>query len=418
MNNITNPKFQMLDIEILACEAWHQKGKVPSKALKNIKRKAKFNIKRIDKIEEKTRHDLIAFLTCVAENVGPDSKYIHMGLTSYDIEDTALSIKMREASDIILKDLNEVKKELAKLAKRYKKTPMMGRTHGVHAEPITFGLKMALWYDEIKRNIKRMQNARENINYGKLSGAVGTNALCPLFIEKYVCKKAGLKPAPVSTQVLQRDRHAEYLCALAIIAGTADKFAREIRNLQRTEIREVEESFAKGQKGSSAMPHKRNPIVCERISSLARVVRANTQTALENIALWHERDLTNSACERVILPDSAILIDYMLNKLLTVLKNLKVYKDNMMKNLNLTGGLIFSQTILLALVDKGITREEAYALVQTPAMQVWEKGAQFKELILNSEAIRKHLSIKEIKKCFDLKTHLKNIDKIFKKAGL
>ncbi len=407
-----------LKVEILACEAWARLGKIPQTSLRNIKRKASLNVRRILKIEERVHHDLIAFLSAVSESVGRDSRYIHMGLSSYDIEDTALSLRMRDAADIILEDLEKLIAVLGKKAKRYKRTPMVGRTHGVHAEPTTFGLKLAGWLTEMERNLDRMRKARETVSYGKLSGAVGNYAHCPPSIEKLVCQRLNLKPARVSTQILQRDRHADYLCTLALIASSLDKFATEIRNLQRTEVLEVEEPFAKGQKGSSAMPHKRNPITCERISGLARVVRGNAQAGLENMPLWHERDITHSSVERIILPDSNILLDYMLNKFTQVVDNLIVYPENMKRNLEKSKGLIFSQRVLLELINKGLSREEAYALVQRNAMKAWKGKGEFRELLLKDKGVKKVLREKEIEKCFDLNYYLRNVDKIFVRLRL
>ncbi|MCK4325972.1 adenylosuccinate lyase, partial [bacterium] len=358
-------KFKtMLQIEILVCEALARLGEIPREALAKIKEKAGFDLERIREIEAETRHDVIAFLEAVGERVGDESRYIHLGLTSYDIVDTSLSLRMQEAGDLILQDLKKLSQILKRKAKEHKETVMIGRSHGIHAEPITLGLKFALWWKETERNRERMTRAREAISYGKISGAVGTYAHLDPRVEEYVCKKLNLTPAPVSTQILQRDRHAQYLTTLALIASSLEKFALEIRNLQRTDILEVEEYFSRGQKGSSAMPHKRNPIVSERVSGLARIVRGNAQAALENIALWHERDLTHSSVERVIIPDSCILVDYMLNKFIEVMDNLVIYPGNMKKNLEKTKGLIFSETVLLELAKKGLSRKEAYRVVQ------------------------------------------------------
>ncbi len=412
-----NKFSQMLRIEIFACEALALRGKIPKRALARIK-KAKFNLARIKKIEEKTHHDVIAFLTNVAENVGPASKYIHIGLTSSDILDTSLAVMMQEAADILVEDLNELQKVLAGKARDYKNTVCIGRTHGIHAEPTTFGLKLALFFAETKRNIERMKQARALISVGKISGAVGTYAFVEPFVESYVCRKLNLKPAPISTQILQRDRHAQFLTTIAIIGSSLEKFATEIRNLQKTEVREVEEFFGKGQKGSSAMPHKRNPIICERISGLARILRANALASLENISLWHERDITHSSVERIIIPDSAILLDYMLDRFIYVIKNLLVYPENMNKNLDKTKGLIFSQRVLLELLNCGLSREEAYKIVQSNAMRAWEKGEDFKALLLRDKRLLKHLSSHKIESCFDLKYFLKNVNRIFKGLGL
>lgn len=409
-----NKYRKWLLVETLACEAWAKLGKVPSGALSNIKKKADFNPARVDEIEREVKHDVIAFLTNVAEYVGPDSRFIHIGLTSSDVLDTALAIQMKEAADIIIKDIEDLLDVLKVRAYEHKDTVMIGRSHGIHAEPVTFGLKMALWHDEMKRNLRRMQEARDIAAYGKVSGAVGTFANIDPFVEEYVCKKAGLKPAPVSTQVLQRDRHAQYMSALALVASSLDKFSIEIRHLQRTEVYEAEEYFSKGQKGSSAMPHKRNPIASENISGLARVIRGNMVAAYENIALWHERDISHSSVERVILPDSTILVDYMLKRFTGVIKNLLVYPENMLANLNKMKGLVNSQRVLLALVDKGTSREDAYSIVQKNAMQVWEAGKDFKTLLMKDKDVK--LTREELEDCFSLEYHTKNVDTIFRRV--
>ncbi len=408
-----NKYRKWLLVETLACEAWARLGKVPKAALSNIKKKANFDPARVDEIEREVKHDVIAFLTNVAEYVGPDARFIHMGLTSSDVLDTALAIQMKEAAEIIIKDIKELMAVLKDRAYEHKDTVMIGRSHGIHAEPVTFGLKMALWHDEMKRNLRRMEEARDIAAYGKISGAVGTFANVDPSVEEYVCKKAGLSPAPVSTQIVQRDRHAQYMSALAMTASSLDKFSVEIRHLQRTEVYEAEEYFSKGQKGSSAMPHKRNPIASENISGLARVIRGNMLAAFENIALWHERDISHSSVERVILPDSTILIDYMLKRFTGVIKNLLVYPDNMLANLNKMKGLINSQRVLLALTDKGLSREAAYGIVQRNAMQVWEKGKDFKALLLKDKDVMKALSREELLECFSLEYHTKNVDRIF-----
>tara|TARA_B100000745_G_scaffold66210_1_gene39000 strand:- start:359 stop:1627 length:1269 start_codon:yes stop_codon:yes gene_type:complete len=410
-------KFKIwLKIEILACEALAKKGEVPKSALKDIQTKSCFNVERIDEIEREVKHDVIAFLTCVAENIGESARYMHMGMTSSDVLDTALAVQMKQSATLILKELKALKGVLEKQAKKYKLTPTIGRSHGIHAEPLTFGLKIANWYEEVNRNIERLKRARQTISYGQISGAVGTFACIDPDVEEYVCSRLGLKPAPVSSQVIQRDRHAEFFSTLAIIAGTIDKIATEIRHLQRTEVLEVEEFFSKGQKGSSAMPHKRNPIVSEQMSGLARVVRANAFAAMENIPLWHERDISHSSVERVIGPDSTILIHYMLKKMTKLMDGLIVYPENMMRNLEKTGGLIYSQSVLLALVRKGITREEAYKLVQKNAMQSWTTGKDFLKLLKKDKDIKKLLSVAEIDETFKLKTQFKNIDRIFKRV--
>jgi adenylosuccinate lyase len=410
-------KFKIwLKIEVLACEALAKRGEIPKSALKDIQTKSQFNVERIDEIEREVKHDVIAFLTCVAENVGESARYMHMGMTSSDVLDTALAVQMKQSATLILKELTTFKCVLERQAKKHKLTPTIGRSHGIHAEPLTFGLKIANWYEEIKRNIDRLKRARQTISYGQISGAVGTFSCIDPDVEEYVCTKLGLKPAPVSSQVIQRDRHAEFFSTLAIIAGTIDKIATEIRHLQRTEVLEAEEFFSKGQKGSSAMPHKRNPIVSEQMSGLARIVRANAFAAMENIPLWHERDISHSSVERVIGPDSTILIHYMLRKMTKLMDGLIVYPDNMMRNLEKTGGLIYSQSVLLALVRKGITREEAYKLVQKNAMQSWTTGKDFLKLLKKDKAIIKLLSATEIDKTFKLKTQFKNIDRIFNRV--
>jgi len=407
-----------LEVEIAACEAWAGLGRIPREALAKIKRKASFEIERINEIEKETNHDLIAFLTSVAEKVGRDSRFIHLGLTSYDVEDTARSMQLRDAADLIILDIEDAIKILKRRAKEEKHTVMMGRTHGVHAEPVTFGLKLLVWVAEMERNLDRMRRAREVISVGKISGAVGTYASVDPRVEEYVCKKLKLKASPASTQILQRDRHAEFMATLAIVAATLEQFATEIRNLQRTEIWEVEEPFGKGQKGSSAMPHKKNPITCERIAGLARVIRGNSLAALENVALWHERDITHSSVERVIFPDSCLLLDYILQKFCWVMDGLVVFPQNMKKNIDKSQGLIFSQKILLLLTDKGLTREESYKIVQTAAMKARASGRNLKEELLDSRDARKHLSAAELDAIFDIRNHLKNIDVIFRRFGL
>ena len=403
-------------MEIAACEAWAELGEIPKKSLATIKKRAKFNIKRIDKIEKTVKHDVIAFLTSVAENVGPDSRFIHKGLTSSDIGDTALALLMREAADIIINDIKELMKVLKANAVKYKGTLQMGRSHGIHAEPTTFGLTFALWHEEMKRNLVRIKAARDTINYGQLSGPVGTFSSLPPFIETYVCKKLGLKPAPVTTQVIQRDRHAEYMNTLALIAGAIEKMAVEMRHLQRTEVLEAEEPFEKGQKGSSAMPHKRNPIGSENLSGLARVVRSNAMAAMENIPLWHERDISHSSVERIIIPDSAILIDYMLARLTGILGGIRVYPERMKENIDRSYGLFCSQRVLLQLTEKGLSRENAYRLVQKRAMQSWEQRKPFKDLLKKDRLIKKYLSDDEIDALFDLKFYTKNVNYIYKRV--
>jgi len=405
-----------LQIEILACEAMAEEGMIPKEALNNIKRKAAFSEKRILEIEEVTKHDVIAFLENVAEYVGPDSRFIHMGLTSSDILDTALALQIREACDLIMKDIRELMDVLKKQAYKYKDIPVIGRSHGVHAEPMTFGLKFALWHEDMKRSLARMKKAKEAISVGKLSGAVGTFSNIPPVIEEKVCKKLGLKPEPVATQIVQRDRHAEYLTTLALIAAAVEKIAVEIRHLQRSEVLEAEEPFMAGQKGSSAMPHKRNPIGCENLSGLARLVRSNAVAAIENIALWHERDISHSSVERVIIPDSSILADYMLNRLKGILDRLHVYPKRMKENMEKSYGLFNSQRVLLALIDKGISRENAYDIVQRAAMKSWKTETHFKKLLKKDREVRKYLSAGELDSIFDLRYYLKNIDYIFERV--
>jgi adenylosuccinate lyase len=408
-----------LDVEICACEAMAELGRVPREALEEIREKAGFNLQRIAEIEAVTNHDVIAFTTNVAEYVGAAARYIHLGLTSSDVLDTALAVLMKEAGQHILTRLKELKNVLLEKAEEHRNAIMAGRTHGIHAEPITFGLKMLLWADETGRNIRRMEQAVETISVGKISGAVGTYANIDPRVEAHVCAKLGLQPARVSTQVLQRDRHAEYLTAIAITGSSLDKFATELRSLQRTDILEVEEPFSKGQKGSSAMPHKRNPITGERISGLARLLRGNALAAMENVPLWNERDISHSSVERVIIPDSTIILDYMLQKFGGIMRDLQVYPENMLKNLESTHGLVFSQRVLLALVEeKGLTREKAYQLVQRNAMETWRTGKDFRELLLEDSEVRACLTEKEIDMLFDYHHQLKNITEIYKRFGL
>ncbi|MDO7788407.1 adenylosuccinate lyase [Desulforamulus aquiferis] len=412
-------KFQKwLDVEVAACEAMVKLGQIPEQALKNIKAKAAFSVERILEIEAVTRHDVIAFLTCVAENVGEDSKYIHMGLTSSDVVDTAQCVRMKEAGELLLKRLERLRQVLLEKAVEHRGTLMIGRTHGIHAEPMTFGLKMLLWVAETERNMERLQKAIKTVSVGAISGAVGTYANIEPAIEAHVCQKLGLKPARVSTQILQRDRHAEYLCTLAIIASSLDKFATEIRNLQRTDILEAEEYFNKGQKGSSAMPHKRNPITAENVSGLARVVRANALVGLDNVPLWHERDISHSSAERVVLPDSTTALDFMLYKFTGIMEKLLVYPENMMRNLEKTLGLVFSQRVLLALVDKGLVREKAYELVQRNAMEAWRTGSKFQELLEGDAEVMEHLNQEDLAGLFDYNYHLKHVDDIYARFGL
>jgi len=407
-------KFETwLEIELLVCEALSQLGEIPAEAVREIKEKASFDAHRVDEIEKVTKHDVLAFLTNVGESIGPLSRYLHYGLTSSDILDTSLALLLKEASDIILQDLQRLLKVLKEKAFQYKETLMIGRSHGVHAEPITFGLKMALWYDEMKRNLLRMGRAKEAISVGKISGAVGTFAHIRPFVEEFVCERLGLKPAPISTQVVQRDHHAEFFTTLAILASSIEKFSVELRHLQRTEVLEAEEFFSKGQKGSSAMPHKRNPISSENLSGLARLVRSYSFASLENIPLWHERDISHSSVERVIAPDATILIDYMVNRFTSLIENLIVYPENMKANLEKMGGLIYSEAVLLLLTRKGLSREEAYGVVQRNAMRVWEKGEDFKTLLSQDEGIKRLLTQEELDAAFDVRGHLKHVDDIF-----
>ncbi|MGG0720129.1 adenylosuccinate lyase [Robertmurraya massiliosenegalensis] len=407
-----------LEVEILACEAWVELGDIPKEDVQKIRENASFDINRIKEIEEETRHDVVAFTRAVSETLGEERKWVHYGLTSTDVVDTALSYLVKQANDILQKDLEGFVEILKNKAKEHKYTVMMGRTHGVHAEPTTFGLKLALWYEEMKRNLERFKQAAEGIEYGKISGAVGTYANIDPFVEKYVCEKLGIKPAPISTQTLQRDRHAHYMSTIALIATSIEKFATEIRGLQKSETREVEEFFAKGQKGSSAMPHKRNPIGSENMTGLARVIRGHMLTAYENVPLWHERDISHSSAERIILPDATIALNYMLNRFGNIVKNLTVFPDNMKRNMDRTLGLIYSQRVLLALIDKGLPREEAYDTVQPRAMEAWEKQVPFKSLIETDEKITAKLSPAEIEDCFDYNYHLKHVDTIFDRLGL
>lgn len=417
MGKIWDDEFKYntwLKIEILACEARAEMREIPKEDVEIIKRKAKFNVQRILEIEKTTKHDVIAFLTNVAEYVGPSSRYIHYGMTSSDILDTTLAYQMKTAGKILLEKLNKLKEVLKIRALEHKYTVCIGRSHGIHAEPTTMGLKFALWYEETKRNISRLESAIENISVGQISGAVGTFEHLSPKVEEYVCEKMDLTPASVSTQIIQRDRHAQFLSSLAITGATLEKIAVEIRHLQRTEVLEAEEYFSKGQKGSSAMPHKRNPVISERISGLARLLRSNSIAALENVALWHERDISHSSVERVIIPDSCIALDYMLNLMNNLIEHLIVYPENMQKNLNITRGLIYSQSLMLKLVNAGISREKAYKLVQEPAMKVWEdKSKNLKDEVLNSTDILKLLSKEEIENVFSPDKMLKNIDFIF-----
>lgn len=407
-----------LEVEILSCEAWSELGVIPQEDVRALREKATFQIERIYEIEEETRHDVIAFTRAVSETLGAERKWVHYGLTSTDVVDTALGYLLRQANAIIEKDLLKFIDIIKEKAVQYKNTPMMGRTHGVHAEPTTFGLKMALWHEEMKRNLERFRAAADGVEFGKISGAVGTYANADPFLEQYVCGKLGTKAAPISTQTLQRDRHAHYIATIGLIATSLDKFATEIRALQKSEFREVEEPFAKGQKGSSAMPHKRNPIGCESISGLARVIRGHIVSAYENVPLWHERDISHSSVERIILPDSTILIDYMLNRLGNIIKNLTVFPDNMLRNMRSTYDVPFSGRVLTKLIDKGFSREQAYDTVQPKAMQAWEEQRSFRSIVESDPVIREQLSAEEIADCFDPSWHLKHVDTIFERLGL
>jgi adenylosuccinate lyase len=410
-------KFETwLEIELLVCEALSKLGEIPAQAVREIRERACFDVHRVNEIEKVTKHDVIAFLTNMGESIGPLSKYLHYGLTSSDILDTSLALLLREASDLILQDLHRLLEVLKKKAFQYKETVTIGRSHGVHAEPTTFGLKIALWHDEMKRNLIRMERAKEAVSVGKISGAVGTFAHIPPFVEEFVCGRLGLKPASISTQIVQRDHHAEFFTTLAIIASSIEKFSVELRHLQRTEVLEAEEYFSKGQKGSSAMPHKRNPVSSENLSGLARLIRSYSIAALENIPLWHERDISHSSVERVIGPDATILIDYMLNRLTSLIENLIVYPENMKANLERMGGLIYSEAILLLLTRKGLSREEAYGTVQRNAMRVWEKGGDFKTLLSQDEVIKRLLTQEELDATFDIRAHLKHVDDIFQRV--
>lgn len=412
-------KFRIwLDIEIAVCEVYAERGMIPKEDLAVIKKKAAFTVDRVLEIENEVHHDVIAFLTAVAENVGPESRHIHFGLTSSDVVDTAFSIQMIQAGNILLSGLDSMIDTLRENSLKYKDTRCMGRSHGVHAEPTTFGVKMALYYESFKRSRERIKRAIEGISYGKLSGAVGTFSNVSPEIEAEVCSRMGLLPDPVSTQVIQRDRHAEYMSALAIMAGTMDQLATEIRHLQRTEVREIEEPFQKGQKGSSAMPHKRNPILSERVTGLSRVIKSNINVALDNITLWHERDISHSSAERVIFPDSTIALDYLVHRMIFILQNLHVYSENMLENIEKTGGLFYSQSLLLLLIEKGFTREESYKIVQDMAMRVWKREGNLKELTLKSPEVSGKVTSEEIDALFDISRYYKNIDAIYKKAGI
>jgi len=405
-----------LDVELAVCEAWSELGEIPADALERIKSKASFKVERIDEIEKVVKHDVIAFLTSIAEFVGEDSRYVHLGLTSYDVVDTALSLLIKESMEKIQKDLKTLKGILRDMALQHKQTVMVGRTHGVHAEPITFGVKLLVWYEETKRHEGRVARAIDAISVGRISGSVGTYIHLDPKLEELALEKIGLKPAKVSTQVLQRDRHAEVVFTLALICASLDKFAQEIRHLQKTETLELEEPFTKGQKGSSSMPHKKNPVRTERASGMARIPRGNLQVALENIPLWHERDISHSSAERIILPDSFIVTDFLLAEMTDIIRNWRVHPDRMANNVNLTRGLVFSQRVLLALTDKKLSREEAYRLVQRNSLKAWDEGRDFKELLLADKEVMDLLTTEEIDNCFSLDPYLGKIDYIFDKV--
>ncbi|HEY8185653.1 MAG TPA: adenylosuccinate lyase [Pyrinomonadaceae bacterium] len=410
-------KFQKwLDVELAVCEVHAEMGTIPKEALESIKSRAKFSVERINEIEKTTNHDVIAFTTNLAENIGEAARFVHYGLTSSDVVDTANALLLRDACDLLLKKIETLLDVLKRRAFEFKHTPQIGRTHGIHAEPTSFGLTFALWYEEMRRNRERLQRARETVAVGKISGAVGTFALLDPEVEERVCARLGLKPALVSTQIIQRDRYAEYLCTLAVIASSLDKFALNIRHWQRTEVYEAQERFAVGQKGSSAMPHKRNPIISERICGMARVIRANSLVGLESVALWHERDISHSSAERVVLPDSSIALDYILHKAASLIEGLVVYPKRMLQNLELTKGLVFSGQLLLALTQKGVARETAYEWVQRNAMKVWETGQNFKELLEKDADIKLHLSPMELAGVFKFETYLRNVDTIFERV--
>jgi adenylosuccinate lyase len=406
-----------LQVEVAVCEAWAEIGVIPQEAIPKIK-KASCDLKRIDEILKETHHDMTAFLGSVAESLGEESRFIHLGLTSSDVMDTALSLQLVEAADLLAEDIKQLLEVLVEKAVEHKQTIMMGRTHGVHAEPITFGLKLAIWVEEMRRNAARLAEARKAIAVGKISGAVGTYATVSPEVERRACGKLGLVPAPVSSQIIQRDRHAQFMTTLAILAGSLEKFAQEIRGLQRTETLEVEEPFAAGQTGSSAMPHKRNPELCERVCGLARLVRGQALTSLENIALWHERDISHSSTERIILPDSCLVLDYMMSIFTSVMGGLQIYPERMRRNLDITGGLVFSQRVLLALIEKGLSRQKAYELVQRHAMKTWRDGADFLNLLKTDPEVVACLSPGELESLFDHQYFLKHVGQVFERLGL
>ncbi|CAN5878786.1 adenylosuccinate lyase [soil metagenome] len=407
-------KFQKwLDVEIAVCEVYAEDGVIPKDALEQIKTKAAFTVERINEIEKTTDHDVIAFTTNLAENIGEAARFVHYGLTSSDVVDTANGLLLKDSCEILLEKVDALLEVLKRRAFEFQNTPQIGRTHGIHAEPTSFGMTFALWFAEMRRNKERLEKAKDIISVGKISGAVGAFAHLDPEVEERVCEKLGLKFAPISTQIIQRDRYAEYLCTLAIIASSLEKFALQVRHWQRTEVREAQEKFKTGQKGSSAMPHKRNPILSERICGMARTVRANSIVGLENVALWHERDISHSSAERIVLPDSSAALDYILAKTASLLDSLVVYPENMLKNLNLTRGLVFSGQLLLALTQKGVSREDAYVFAQRNAMKVWDEAADFKELVLADKDVRDKLSVEEIERVFSFEHYLRNVGKVF-----
>lgn len=413
-----NKYASWLEVELLACEAWAELGVIPKEDVVKLRANARFDVARILEIEQQTRHDVVAFTRALSESLGPEKKWVHYGLTSTDVVDTAQGYRLKQANRILRDDLHRLLDVLKERAKEHKWTVMMGRTHGVHAEPITFGLKLALWYAEMQRNLERFEQAARQVEYGKISGAVGTYANIPPFVEAYVCQKLGLQPAPISTQTLQRDRHAHYMATLALIATSLEKFAVEIRGLQKSEVREVEERFHPGQKGSSAMPHKRNPVGAENITGLSRLMRGYMLAAYENVPLWHERDISHSSVERVALADATILLDYMLHRFTNILRDLTVFPENMRRNMDRTFGLIYSQRVMLALIEKGLSREEAYDLVQPRAMQAWEEQRSFRAILEEEPRVTALLTPAELDDCFDYRYHLQHVDTIFDRLGL
>ncbi len=416
--SLENRYRKYLEVEILAAEAWAELGVIPGEAAALIAANARFDVVRIEELEKETRHDIVAFTRCVAESLGDESRYFHYGLTSYDVVDTALSVMLGEAVDLIAEGLLELEDALKERALRHRETVIVGRTHGIHAEPTGLGLKFALWLADVRRDRERLARTAATVRVGKISGAVGNYAHIDPFVEEYVCSKLGLKPAPVSTQVLQRDRHAEFVCILALLGATLEKIALEVRSLQRTETGELEEPFYSGQKGSSAMPHKRNPVACEQVCGLARLLRGYSTAALENVALWHERDISHSSVERVILPDSTAVTDHILRQVIRVIRELKVNPENMARNLELTGGLIYSQRVLLELVESGLSREAAYDLVQRRAAEAWEQGRPFKEVLAGDPEVSGRLGEAGLAACFDPAKYLQHVDYIYRRLGI